>query len=230
MQGDRCLVVVPFRDYVEPACEEALRALEARGYTVRRRVEPASVDLKRSHLATEALAENFEEILWVDSDTVFHPDAVERLRSHRLPIVGGIYAKRGQAEFVCRFLPDTPTMTLGEGGGLVEVRYAGTGFLLTHRRVYEDIKRVLELPVCNKMWPTTVVPYFLPLAIEDIDLGWYYLSHDFSFCERARQAGYKVMLDTSIRLWHVGTYTYGWEDVISPIKRTSTAKLRIKPE
>jgi hypothetical protein len=38
------------------------------------------------------------------------------------------------------------------------------------------------------------------------------------------------MLDTSIRLWHVGAYTYGWEDVLAPITRTPTAKLRIKPE
>ena len=35
---------------------------------------------------------------------------------------------------------------------------------------------------------------------------------DYSFCERARQCGYKIMADTSIRLWHIGEYAYGWED------------------
>jgi hypothetical protein len=222
-----CLVVVPFRDFIDPACEEGLRSLEARGYTVRRRTEPASVDLKRSHLATEGLADGFEEILWIDPDTVFHPDAVERLRSHGLPLVAGLYPKRVRAEFACVFLPDTPTLTLGVGGGVVEVRYVGTGFLLTRRSVYEDIARKFALPSCNKAWPTPVVPYFLPLTIEDDDLSWRYLSHDYSFCERARQAGHKVMLDTSIRLWHVGTYTYGWEDVLSPMARVPTATMKL---
>ena len=34
----------------------------------------------------------------------------------------------------------------------------------------------------------------------------------YAFCERARQCGYKIMADTSIRLWHIGEYAYGWED------------------
>ena len=41
---------------------------------------------------------------------------------------------------------------------------------------------------------------------------YWYLSEDYSFCERARQCGYKIMEDTSIRLWHIGHYAYGWED------------------
>ena len=40
----------------------------------------------------------------------------------------------------------------------------------------------------------------------------WYLGEDYSFCERARQCGYKIMADTSIRLWHIGEYAYGWED------------------
>jgi hypothetical protein len=40
----------------------------------------------------------------------------------------------------------------------------------------------------------------------------WYLGDDYSFCERARQCGYKIMADTSIRLWHIGNYAYGWED------------------
>ena len=42
--------------------------------------------------------------------------------------------------------------------------------------------------------------------------GHWYLADDYSFCERARQCGYKIMADTSIRLWHIGEYAYGWED------------------
>ena len=167
MKPEDCCVVVPYRDHIEPACEEALRGLEDRGYPVCRQSEPASVDLKRSHMATDALADGFEEILWIDSDTVFEPDEVEKLRAHGLPLVGGIYAKRVRPEFACVFLKDTATVTIGEGGGLLEVRYVGTGFLLTRRQVYEDIQRKFSLPVCNNKWPTPVVPYFQPLVAQE---------------------------------------------------------------
>jgi hypothetical protein len=31
---------------------------------------------------------------------------------------------------------------------------------------------------------------------------------------RARSAGYKVMLDTSIKIGHIGRYIYEWEDYV----------------
>jgi hypothetical protein len=230
LQPSSCLVVVPYRDHIEPACEEALRGLEARGYTVRRSVGSAAVDLKQSHLATEALAGPFDEILWVASDTSFHPDAVERLRSHGLPLVGGLSVEPVKGEFACAFLRDTPALTLGEGGSVTEVRHVGTAFLLTHRRVFEDIGRKFDLPACNRTWPTPVVPYFQPLVWSDPELGYQYLGEGYSFCERARQAGHKVMVDTSIRLWRVGPRSYGWEDVLAPIRRVTAATLQVKPE
>jgi hypothetical protein len=42
--------------------------------------------------------------------------------------------------------------------------------------------------------------------------GRWALSKDYAFCERARRAGFAVIAFTTIRLWHVGTYRYGWED------------------
>ncbi len=44
------------------------------------------------------------------------------------------------------------------------------------------------------------------------EAGPWYLAEDYAFCERARQCGFKIMADTSIRLWHIGEYAYGWED------------------
>jgi hypothetical protein len=220
----RCLVVVPYRDHIEPACEAALRGVEALGYRVRRSDASAAIDRARSELATQALAEGYDELLWIDSDIAFEPEAVDHIRSHRLPVVGGLYAKRGKREFGCTFLPGTTEMTLGDGGGLMEVRYIGTPFLLTHRGVYEDIARTFALPVCNASLGVPSVPYFLPMVLRDSERGAWYLSEAWSFCERARQAGHKVMIDTSIRLWHLGTYGYGWEDVGAPIVRRNTVR------
>jgi hypothetical protein len=224
----RCIVLVQQRDGVDPACEESLHGLEALGYRVRRSNSSAAIDRTRSEMATQALAEGHEELLWVDPDIAFDPAAVDRLRSHDLPLVGGLFAKRGVPHFGCRFLPGTEELTLGEGGGPAEVRYLGTGFLLTHRRVYEDVARAFDLPTCNTI-ETPTVPYFLPMVVRDAEIGFWYLSEAWSFCERARQAGHKVMLDTAIRLWHYGRYPYGWEDVGEPRQRVTSVKARFSP-
>jgi hypothetical protein len=49
-----------------------------------------------------------------------------------------------------------------------------------------------------------------------------YLSEDYAFCHRARQCGHKIIADTTIRLWHHGSYPYGWEDAGIDPKRFGT--------
>jgi hypothetical protein len=105
------------------------------------------------------------------------------------------------------------------------VRSLSTAFLLTRRAVFEDIARTQDLPVCNKAWPTPVVPYFQPFVVDEGEGGPQYLGDSQALCERARRAGHRVMLDTSIRLWRVGPHSFGWEDVLTPIRRTPSAKL-----
>src|SRR5262245_57019935 len=51
----------------------------------------SQIDTVRNRLASEALAEGFEELMWIDADIAFHPASVERLRAHGLPIVCGLY-------------------------------------------------------------------------------------------------------------------------------------------
>src|SRR5215813_4903128 len=91
----RCVVLVPVGSYVEPDCDRALSQLEARGYVVRRVYGYAAIDQARSQMATDALAEGFDELMWIDADIGFDPDSVDRLRDHGLPISCGIYPKKG---------------------------------------------------------------------------------------------------------------------------------------
>lgn len=185
--------------------------LEARGYVVRRVFGYAAIDQARSQMATDALADGFDELMWIDADIGFDPDAVDRLRAHGLPIACGIYPKKGQRALACNLLNDTDKVTFGKEGGLFEIAYAATGFLLTRRQVYADIERALRLPTCNQRFNRPIVPYFLPLLLEDGEGHWY-LGEDFAFSERARRAGHKVIADTTIRLTHIGRYGYSWED------------------
>lgn len=222
----RCVVLVPVAGSIYPDCERALGALEARGYVVRR-LYGQIIDFARSQMATAALDDGFDELMWIDSDVAFDPDDVDRLRAHGLPLVCGIYPKKGQRALACNVLPGTERLVFGETGGVVEIEYAATGFLLTHRRVYEDIRREQKLPVCNERFGQPVVPYFLPMVHEH-EKGAWYLGEDFAFCERARRSGHRVFADTRIRLEHIGTYRYSWEDAGGQMPRYSRYDFHVK--
>ncbi|MEO8498622.1 MAG: class I SAM-dependent methyltransferase, partial [Planctomycetota bacterium] len=214
----QCAILVPTGGSIVPGCEESLRVLEQRGYVVRRVGGYSQIDVARNEIASQALLDGFLETIWIDADIGFHPDAVEKLRAHNLPIVCGIYPKKGRRELACSPLPGTKTLVFGRNGGLHEIQYAATGFLLVRRQVYVDIQFKLGLPLCNETFGANIVPYFMPL-IQPHREGRWYLGEDYAFCERARQAGHKILADTTIRLWHVGNYQYGWEDAGREVTR-----------
>ena len=66
--------------------------------------------------------------------------------------------------------------------------------------------------VCNERFGRPLIPFFQPAVRADDDGSWY-LAEDWAFCDRSRHCGYPMMADTTIRVWHLGTYAYGWEDV-----------------
>jgi hypothetical protein len=228
MNREKCVVLVPVGGVIDPQCERSLHGLERRGYRVLRVQGFSAIDYGRSVLACDALADGFDELMWIDSDIVFHPDSVEQIRGHGKPFVCGIYAKKSQPEFACDFLPGTPKITFGPEGGLHEIRYAGFGFVHVRRSVFETIRSKLSLPECNKRFGKRIHPYFLPMVVPDGAGNWY-LPEDYAFCERARQCGIRILADTTIRLWHVGSYGYTWEDVNPKKSRLTGFALSIGP-
>ena len=222
----KCVVLVPVGGHIEPGCDAALRQLEALGYAVRRVGGYAAIDQARNQMATDALTDGFEELMWIDSDVVFQAEDVERLRSHGLPIVCGIYPKKGVRALSCHVLPGTKEVLFGEGGGLMEVLYAATGFLLVRREVFLDIERQHELPLCNEKFGKPMRPFFLPL-VRDEPAGPWYLAEDYAFSQRARDCGYRIWADTTIRLRHIGAYAFGWEDSGLQLQRFATFKLQL---
>lgn len=223
-----CVILVPCGRPVEPDCDAGLRALEARGYAVRRVPGYSAIDQARCILAADALRDGFEELLWVDSDVAFDPADVDRLRAHRLPLACGLYACKGRRRLACEFLPGTDRLAFGREGGLVEVRYAGFGFMLTRKEVYDRMREVLGMPECNRRFGQPIYPWFLPTLVPDAG-GYWYLGEDYAFCERARQCGFRVMADTAVRLWHVGSYGYSWEDAGADRKRFGTYTFHLRP-
>jgi hypothetical protein len=207
----RCVILVPFASSIIPPCERALEELERRGYPVRRVGGYAAIDQGRNQMSTDALLDGYEETMWIDADIDFHPDAIDRLRSHRLPIVCGVYPQKGKRALACHVMPGSAKMVFGKDGGLVEILYAATGFLFVRREVYLTVQDRLQLPMCNERFRGPMLPFFQPM-LHPCEDGHWYLAEDYAFSERVRQCGYRIMADTTIRLWHVGSHSYGWED------------------
>lgn len=226
----RRVVLVPAYSAIDPTCERGLRALEARGFVVRRSFGNAAIDAARSQLASTALEDGFDVLVWIDSDIRFDPDDVERLCAHDVPFVAGIYPKKGRRELACHVLPGTTELTFGTSGGLVELRYVGFGFVVTRRGLYETMRAsaALDLPVCNAQFGRPLVPYFLP-AVMETDAGCWYLGEDYAFCERARAVGVRILADTRIRLGHVGPHAFGWEEAGAPERRYADYRYELTP-
>lgn len=210
--GEGCVVLTPVGGAIDPECERALRVLETRGYTVRRVVGYSDVALARSQMATDALRAGFEELMWIDSDIRFDPNHVDTLRRHNLDIVCAIYPQKGSRALSCHVLPGTTEILFGKVGGVIKVLYAAGGFLLTRRCVYQRIQETEKLPICNQRFQRPVLPFFLPLIVSEGTDDHWMLGEDFAFCERARRAGFDIHADTTLRLEHVGSFGYGWED------------------
>lgn len=232
--NSKCVILMPVSGATEWATELTLIELMHRGYAIQKIYGCANVDIARSQLVSDALRQGFEEIFWVDSDISFKIEDFERLRTHDLPIVCGLYPKKLKEGGLAAILPDDlDVLVFGASGGLVEIRWAGTGFLYTKRCVYEDIKTKLNLPDCAIGLKETITPYFMPFVIPGPSVNgsepsWLYLGDDTSFCERARQVGYKVYADTTIRLDHIGKYRYSWEDISGTRERYEALSCHIK--
>jgi hypothetical protein len=224
--SSRCIVLVPVGGAIDPGCEEALRELERRGYAVWRLRSDAAIDAARNQMANDALAQRFDELMWIDSDIVFDPDDVDKLRRHDLPLVCGIYPKKACRQFACAFLPESRQVAFGVRGGLTEILYCGFGFVHTHRLLYETMQQQLGLTVCNQRFQAPLLPFFTPLIAGEGEQAWL-LGEDYSFCERARRCGFRILADTFIRLWHVGSYRYGWEDAGRDVERFSDYSFEI---
>jgi hypothetical protein len=180
----------------------------------------SSIDLGRSQLATAALEQGFEETFWIDSDIVFNPGDVDKIRELNRPFVAGLYPKKNRKGFAVKYRADTREVIFGVGGGLLEVELCGMGFTHIRREVYE----AMRLPICGGGYDgKPIVPYFLPM----IDANGDYCSEDFSFCNRARAAGFSPFADTTIRLGHVDRQILTWEDLAGRT-RFDSLKVEIK--
>ena len=96
----------------------------------------------------------------------------------------------------------------------VQVREAGTGFMMIHRQVFDTYSsaypnlRYLPDHVRTEHFDgTREITAFFDCIIEPTSRR--YLSEDYMFCHNATKAGMKVWMCPWMQLKHVGSYTFG---------------------
>lgn len=210
MDPNRIVVLTPcYGGGLDPDYLSACRALK--DIPQIRQFGCSAVDQARALCASLGLEETRAEVLfWIDSDIVFDPNDVWRLAElcadENFDMIGGAYARKIPGNgIVARFLPDAPSVVrFFDGGQVMEVEGLGFGFLAIHRRVFEKLAPLFPLVQMNER---KVRGWFVP----EVD-GKRYKSEDYAFIDRARGAGFKIWLDTTVRLYHKGTYAYSLED------------------
>ena len=205
----KIVIIVPVSHHIEPYTDQSLRVLEIQGVTVWREYGWSAIDQGRSALTQKAVDEGFEHIIQIDADVGFYPDDIFKLVGHNLPICAACYSVKGWPVLTTEFLHDGEYV-FGPQGGLHEVKYVATGFLYTHRSVYEKVAAHFKMERV-KIWggQYNSHPFYLPQIINN-NGSLEYLGEDFSWIHRCREAGYKVYVDTTIRLTHIGKYGYSF--------------------
>lgn len=193
----------------------------------------ALIARSRSLLATKFMEEEHlrdaDVMVIVDDDVVWNPEdfwkIVEGARETR-SIYGGVYVTRSrEAHLSSRLFPHTElNICATPQRRPLELEYLATGFWAVHRDVFEamlggtfkDADGLHSIHRCGKGADRGFWPFFATFTIEDEPGSFHYLSEDWAFCERARQLGFKVWMDQSIILQHMGLYPYTVADIPRP--------------
>lgn len=176
----------------------------------------ASIDAVRSLLLEMAMsaAPNFEVFVFIDSDIEFQRvdyDALVESAAEQDAIIGGAYLTRVYLDGQQRMVGD-PVVTEGMvlkfygEGGLYPATHLGLGFTAFSRRT---LTRVVEHHQMDKCLFSAMgrrspgYPIFQPMIHEGV-----YRYEDYSFCQRAKEAGIPILLDTRPQLVHHGEHGY----------------------
>jgi hypothetical protein len=200
----------------------------------------------RNTLVAMFLDSSATHLMFIDSDIGFDPLEAEQMLKFNQDVVAGMYPLKlmeWDAAATCRARNGEDPATapirfvgapLPEGqrewrGAFVTAEFAGTGFMLIRRNVFE---RMIEAyphthytaAHISSSAPATRNLYALFDCMIEEETS-HYLSEDYTFCKRFRAIGGKVWLNTHSNLVHVGSFDYSG----SPAPRFPNAAIREVP-
>lgn len=168
----------------------------------------ALIQRSRNDLVALAVEQDFDAILWIDSDIEWHPSwAIEVVNSDK-DVLGLPCIKKSlfDESYNVKAKPEQ----LGEG--VFAVESVGTGFLYLSKKAFTHLWDNSEPYVHNgqdKRWVFEV-------KIQDGDI----ISEDVLMCQKLREGGFEVFIDTTKTCNHVGKLKFvgDFKDFIRRIK------------
>jgi hypothetical protein len=132
-------------------------------------------------------------------DTPLQRHGIHRLIGAGKTLVGGAYF--GRQEGGALMCSDNSLYNRAKAyeDAVVPVDWVGTGFMLIHRKVFDDIKQKYDEELKVSV-PDYQIDYFRQI---DGSKG-----EDVSFCLRAKSAGHQPHIDLGLPIFHVGVKTY----------------------
>jgi hypothetical protein len=211
--------------------QRALRAVPEIELVIHLRDGDALITRARADLVALFLDDpSATHLLFVDADIGFEPDQVMRLIACGADVVGGAYPiKRVNWDKARKVIEGRRANTrsavldyvlevedpehIAVVDGFARVRYAGTGFLMIRRHVFERMCRHYTSLQFRREHSITdslaASPNRFALFECMIDQATgIYLSEDFSFCKRWTDIGGEIWADLQSRLDHVGPATF----------------------
>lgn len=175
-------------------------------------LEGTLIHKARNKAVVEAVANQCTHLMFIDDDMTFPPEAVDTLISHNKDIIGGLCFGRKEQKtnypiikkIVDNEIQDFPIEEIPTWSEPFEVGSTGTGFLLINMNVFKK----LEPPFFYFADPEDFGMKRQPFPDDEF-------SEDTTFMMNARKAGFKIFVDPTITIGHVGEATYKRELSIS---------------
>lgn len=175
----------------------------------------------RNHLVAEFMTTDCTHLLWIDADIKFKgQDIIRLLRADRQVVSAAYPIKSVPTNYVVNY----PSKMEGNSSTkIVELKDAGTGFMLVKREVFEimmeahpelhytrDFENGTLSTMPNKDLLNELKKNLFSLydTMHDEEDENNYLSEDYTFCRRWQKLGGKVWLDTTIELGHIGRFIF----------------------
>jgi len=200
------LIAIPTAKYIEVETFKSIYDLIVPpGYTVSfQYFFGYQIDQIRNLIA-DWVVKGYDYLFSVDSDIAFEPDTLVKLLSHDCDAVTGLYIQRKPGQHILEIYEqnahggfvNADYATLKDRG-LVEIAGAGFGCILIKRAVFTTIG-----------YPQ--FKYHSALSHNDT------VSEDVFFCQRARECGFRIWVDTSIKCRHIGMGEFVIDDTIEPL-------------
>jgi hypothetical protein len=156
----------------------------------------------RNEMTASFLSTTYSHMMWLDADIEFTPEDVAKVWNLECDIGVGVYAmKKPDKQWFAAWKDGALVKNLDQFTAPIKVDYAGTGFMLIKREVLT--KLAATVPSYEGHNGRASVFYNTPVHNDGFE------SEDYHFCRIAREAGFSIMMDPSVRLGHIGQYRYG---------------------